>query len=453
MINTLSNLKSAFSPERQELSDKYVAVLAHVLNELHGEQYSLRFWTFLVGKYVGSVITNIELYSAPDFEIILTNEAVSGFGRPGLKNKVKNGITQFIKGLKTSKNETKLFELLAAYDSLHIGFPDLEVVTSDLGVKLPAYTPIYSLKKNKKLRKQLRSLAQKQENILLQNMINGLPKLFVEGFKEVMDSIPLYDPTSKSFHYQIASNFYLWLLAKYTENGAKLYWYQHGAYYGELQYGGQVRERKLADVYRTWGWKIEEKDEPWKAYRLLNFIKNYKEEKTPKKYQLLLVFGPINGAYTDTQYYTEFMKEFDSLVDSGKYNSILARPRPTSKVFSRKGDLSFMQNYSYVEISSGLQPIAEEIAQSELVFQVSVPSTNFLECLVINKPVVGILNNDQITSVVQPFYDFLLENKVLHLTLDSLVLHINDLDVATWWNAVSVHPTFIAFKETFAKLT
>lgn len=453
MINTLTNLKSTFSPERQELSEKYVAILADVLNELHGERYSLRFWTFLLRKYVGNVITNIDSYSSPDFEIVLTSETVSGFGRPSLQKKIKNEITQFIKGLKTSKNDTKLFELIEVYDSLHIGFAELDEVNIDLGIKLPAYAPNFFFKKNKKLRRQLSVFANKHEALLIQNMINGLPKLFVEGFKKVMDTIPLYNPTSKIFHYHIASSFYEWLLAKYTENGAKLYWYQHGAYYGELQYGGHVRERKLADVYRTWGWKIEEKDEPWKAYRLLNFIKNYKEDNSPRKYQLLLVFGPINGAYTDTQYYTEFMEEFDLLLDSGNYNSILARPRPTSKVFSRKGDLSFMQNYSYVEISSGLQPIAEEIAQSELVFQVSVPSTNFLECLVINKPVVGILNNDQITSVVGPFYDFLLEKKVLHLTLESLVLHINDLDVATWWNAVSVHPTFVAFKETFAKLT
>ncbi|EIM77244.1 hypothetical protein A3SI_06644 [Nitritalea halalkaliphila LW7] len=239
------------------------------------------------------------------------------------------------------------------------------------------------------------------------------------------------------------------VIATYIEHGAKLHWYQHGAYYGELNHGAQVRERRIADVYRTWGWKIEPKDEPWKAYRLMRFQQDYAKQQKSNRYPLLIVFGVINSAYTDTEFFTAYFKVFDQKIDKNKYPVIAARPRPFSRLFSNQKEVEFLKRYAYFTICSDLEPITQNIAESELIFQISVPATNFLECLAVKKPVVGILSNDQETEIVKPFYAFCKEKKILHDSLESVLAHINHLDVSSWWQEVVSDPRYHEFEKRF----
>lgn len=86
-------------------------------------------------------------------------------------------------------------------------------------------------------------------------MIVGLPRIYVEGFEKTVRDIPLIDPSTKTFHFHMGTAYMQWIVAWYKEHGAKLIWCQHGAYYGELEYAGQINERVLANQYRTWGWE------------------------------------------------------------------------------------------------------------------------------------------------------------------------------------------------------
>lgn len=83
----------------------------------------------------------------------------------------------------------------------------------------------------------------------------------------------LYSPEKRKFHVHITDSFFeMMLIAKYSENGSKLIWYQHGCYYGEVIHKNRgYFYRSTGGVFRTCGYKEYEIDEPWSAYRLEAF--------------------------------------------------------------------------------------------------------------------------------------------------------------------------------------
>lgn len=442
-MSTINNIKSAFSPERQRLSTQYIGILGKVLNDLHSVNYSYRFWALLLAKYIGSVISNLEIYGSKVPDIWISSDTIPGFGKPLFKDLAKMRLLHVAKYLMSFKKKSQVFNLIKDKTSLHIGFPDLQEVNDDLGSKLPNLEMLYSFNLNAQKRSKLESLAQEYDDVVVRNMIIHTPKIFVEGFSKVLNDIPLYDPQSKIFHYHIAGNFYDWILAKYTENGSKLYWYQHGAYYGEMQNGGHVKERALADVYRTWGWKIENKDEPWKAYRLIKFKEDYHELNQENQYDLLIPMGMI-----PSQFQT-FTNDLLTGINRDKYPKLLFRPRPTSRIFSNKHKLNFIEGPG-ISISTGLNLIVKDIVKSNIVIQPTIPATNFLECIVIDHPTIGILGNDQPTKIIQKYYDFFLETGVLHYKSDSLIEHLNKIQLDDWWDKVINNIEYKKFKREFA---
>jgi hypothetical protein len=133
-----------------------------------------------------------------------------------------------------------------------------------------------------------------------------------------------------------------------------------------------------------------------------------------------------------------------------KYKSFIARPRPMSRTKSHAGELSFIKD-NRVDIDSGLSSMAKLIKESRVVIQFEVPCTNFLECIYVDHPTIGFLFNKTPTEPIKPYYDFFLEQGVLHWSFDSIVEHLNKVDIETWWNGLIQHPMYISFKDTFTK--
>ncbi|MES2847807.1 MAG: hypothetical protein V4685_02040, partial [Bacteroidota bacterium] len=136
--------------------------------------------------------------------------------------------------------------------------------------------------------------------------------------------------------------------------------------------------------------------------------------------------------------------------DKEKYKNILGRPRPENKIFSHASQISFIKD-SRVKIDTGLTDMAEMMRQSQLVVHVTLPATNFLECIYVDHPVIGVLDNDQPTGIVKPYYDFFLAKGVMHDSFNSLVEHLNTIDVQTWWAGIISDPVYKQFKNEFAR--
>lgn len=65
-----------------------------------------------------------------------------------------------------------------------------------------------------------------------------------------------------------------------------------------------------------------------------------------------------------------------------------------------------------------------------------------------NHPTVGILQDDDYTDLVKPYYDFFIENGVIHYSMNNLVSHLISLDIEKWWQYLSESKTFLEFRET-----
>jgi putative transferase (TIGR04331 family) len=289
---------------------------------------------------------------------------------------------------------------------------------------------------------------EKYNKIFISNIIKYIPKVYIEYFDHLMNKVLLYEPEKKIFHVSTIGNLFLrFTIAKYTENGAKLNYYQHGGFYGEFKHhNAHDYESSIADQFMTWGWKIKENDLPSPAFRLEKFRENFNEN-NEKSIDLLLIYPGIFNI--NDKHFKRISSIFFININRVKFTKICARPRPKS-TFNRKADLMFISKED-VKIDSGYTPLSKLISKSKLVILMNHPSTTILECLYVDHPVVALLDNDDPSAIVIPYYDLLLEKKLFHLTIDSLIEHLNTTNINAWWSTLLKDPTYQQFKHEFLR--
>ncbi len=443
-----STYLSAFSSERGVLTEEITKKLATVLNKLHEVNFSERFWKITLGTYVNSVISRRSFLSA-DMDLAPLFEPINARVHPGLKQRFTKRLRYLTKSFQTGSNYKPILKILSENKNIAFGFHDPQSITSDVGSYLPDFFPRLR-KRNAVKRKEAVTFAQKETDVFYRNVIKQLPEIYVEYFDEIMQLIPIYDPSEKVFHTSILDSFFMkFLLAKYLDNGAKLHFYQHGGYYGEIaSHNGHKNEAAISDRYITWGWKIYEKDTPGKAYRLEKFKREYQRKPKVSSYDCLFCYPGINSK--NREEYKQYTDDLSVKLNRSKYSRLIARPRPSSKIPFIAHKIGFPVSKD-ITIDTAKTGIADVISQTRAVIQFTVPSTNFMECLYVDHPTVGLLNNDDPTEIIKPFYEFFLEVGVLHNNFDSLISHLNRIDLEQWWNEVLQHPTYSEFKNTFLK--
>lgn len=450
-IDTVNDITHSMSPLRRELNEKLFDELVGVMNEVHESDYSDRFWLLLLRGHVRAMISRVELLNKERIDVKPDMYSINGRSFPGVKEKLVSGIILVVKHLKTRRNRVNIDGLLESDHVFRFGFPEFDgLVDENIGVELPIYYPLITGFGDKRRRGKVNHIAKRYDDPFLGNVVAHLPKIVVEHFQEMYDSIKLVVPEKKKFHVHNAYSFHnQMLIAKYVDNGAELYWYQHGSFYGEFEGDSSHHfEHSVSDEFRTWGWKIKKKDVPWKAYRLEWFRQEYNKYPDNREYDLLLAFPKMKKK--TKKLYVNFTKDLLKNLDKDKYSRLLARPRPLNKVVSYKSELSFIED-ERVDKNTGRSHMAEDMSKCRIVLQLSVPGTNFLECIYMDHITIGLLQNDQPTDIIKPYYDFFLEKGVLHRDAESLVAHMNKIDPESWWQSVMANPMYKSFKETFTR--
>lgn len=443
-------ISNVFAAERIDISEAVFKELAPVMNEMHGVNHSFRFWKMVMSDYVNAVVSIKNILDHQQMNDKPLIFAINGHRLPTAKQKIIARLPSIIKHYKAPGTFKQIHHILAENDNISIGFHPGKLVQTEIGYPLPVYYPVYAGSGDLSKRAIVNRLEKKAIGIFSKNIIRRLPKVYVEYFEKDYNSIQLIDPAKKTFHlHGMPPYFNSLLVAKYAEHGAKLVCYQHGAYYGELVgHNSYLHENSLADEYRTWGWKIKSNDVPSKAYRLETFRQQYDAVAKTNEFDFLMCFPGVFDA--NIEFYKKATAYFLQHISTGKYKNLLARPRPSGRFFSQSSVLSFI-NDSRVTINSGRGYMAEVMCKCRLVIQFSVPATNFMECLYVDHPTMGLLDNDQPTAIVKPYYDFLLQQGVLHKDFVSLVKHLNSIDLDTWWNALLKEPMYQQFKNEFLR--
>lgn len=436
------------SLQRIEISESIFALLAPVMNEIHNKNYSPRFWKIVMNDYVNASISIMYILKEREMGDAVSLVPINSHHIPTLKQKFIARAPSIIKHYKTYGTLRRINQVLRNHNDISIGFPDLDIVKKETGCPISLYYPVYFGSGDKGKRALVNKIAARYSNLFHRNIIKRLPKVYVEYFEKDFNSIDLVEPSSKTIHtHGLPPGNNLLLIAKYVENGAKLYCYQHGANYGEMRgHNSHFFESTIADEFRSWGWKIRNNDVPWKAYRLEKFRMMYNSFAQTDEYDILMCYPDVH--YINFDFCKTATDHLLASIPAGK--KILARPRPMNKVFSHAKTLSFIQD-ERVKIDSGLTNMAEIVNKSKLVIQFTVPGTNFMECLYVDHPTLGLLENDQPTDAVRPYYDFLFQQGVLHQDHVSLVSHINKVNIPEWWASVIKEPMYQQFKNEFLR--
>ena len=444
------DVPGAFSLDRVKISDSIFEMLVPVMNEIHGTNYSFRFWKIVMNDYVNAVISIKHVLEQQELDGQVTLLPINSHHLPTLKDKIIARLPSIVKHFKSPGKLKEIHAVLAAHNNINIGMPAIEEVINETGHSLPLYYSIYPGSGDAAKREKVKGIAAKQANTYFKNIVKRLPQVYVEYFEKDFGSIKLFNASSKTFHLHGMPPYYNSLLvAKYLENGAKLFCYQHGAYYGELVgHNSYLHENSLSDEYRTWGWKMKPNDVPWKAYRLEKFKQQYDTVQKTKQFDFLMCYPDVFDANID--FYKKGTEYFLLNIDTGKYKNLLARPRPMNRLFSHANRIAFIKD-SRVTIDSGLGSVAEVIGKCKLVVQFTIPATNFMECLYVDHPTIGLLDNDQPTDIIKPYYDFLMQQGVIHNNFESLVGHLNKIDLDEWWAALIKEPMYLQFKNEFLR--
>lgn len=443
-----------FLKRRQDLKDVIFTQLTLVLNGIHQVNYTERFWKIILDPYVKAMLNDKNKIQTPIHSYAIPYETCGNTLLPNKNSLSYFYSIQMIKSLKTSVQKKAIFKSIREYDVLMTGFHDSYSTPDVSGVYIkPYYNFLPYIKSNPTMRKPISHLITITDEELSADFWNNsmlcMPKVYLEDFKRIYDSIPLINPEKKTFHTSmLESTFMRVLIAKYTENGSQLVYYQHGGFYGEYDFhSAHWYESSIADKFMTWGWKYLPNDTPNYAYRINFFYKKYKEIYNQQfKYDLLLIF-PTFLPKSETYYHTQdFFKE----IDRDKYKEICLRPRPTFKL-NRKGPYAPFKGKG-VHVDSGYGKPINLIATSKLVVQLIYPCTNLFECLAVDHPVVALFRNNVPSDIVKPHYEYLLSVGVFHMDMHSLVAHLNTVNLNEWWSNIIASEEYIAFKREFINL-
>jgi len=441
----------SMSALRIELSEELYGRLTGVMNEIHRTGHSERFWRILLEGHVKAVISRIKLLEK---QPVYRKPEMFPFNKhsfPTVKEIAKQRLIDFVKHLKSAPKKRRVNTALMENNKIRIGFfeyPNLD--REGIGARLPNYHPFVYGRGDREKRRRANGIADGIEEPFFSNVVRQLPTILVEHYEKMILSAGIFSPEEKELHVHTTQTvFNEFLIANYVEHGARLFWYQHGSYYGEYRHDSAHHyEHSVADEFRTWGWKIKEKDRPWKAYRLEKFRRDYIRANVKMDRDLLIAYSRVGSGKREK--FKEVTETLLSQLDEEKFGKILARPQPSNKVYSHRSELDFIDD-DRVTKTSGLNPMAEEMKRCRVVLQLSVPSTNFLECIYANHPTVGILKIDRPSEIIRPYYDYFLQVGLLHHTLESLTSHLNSVIIEEWWDRVSKDRQFIDFRRTFAR--
>ncbi|MBX7046494.1 MAG: hypothetical protein K1X86_11735 [Ignavibacteria bacterium] len=420
--------------------EEVVYEMVKVMNHIHNTNRSYRFWKLIVIDFV-----NYKLQRKKE----LSEKVVSS--SQGLKTAAVQNLIYSVKSFQNRKSLETIKHVLENYDNIAHGFHDAELIEKEIGKLIPSYFPIILQKGDVNKRERANKLAETYTNNFYKNIILQLPKAFVEHFDHIYNLYPLVNPEKKAFHVSfIVSEYVKILVAKYVEHGAKLLFYQHGGGGGEIKDRSIFHDSSVSDNYVTWGWKIDPNQIPGKAYRCHGFRKRFESYDNEVLYDCTLAFNLIGES--DKKFFKPITDYFLANIDLKKYPRILGRPRPVRKLGSLKSQLDFIQHPN-VSIDSGKTDMAYIIAHSKILvtFKWVWPQTVFTESAYVDHPAVAMVIDLDCSTVFKPYYDFFLEQKVFHDTIESLVEHLNTVNIDDWWGKIIQHPMYKAYKNEFLR--
>tara|TARA_Y100001960_G_scaffold178397_1_gene187090 strand:+ start:135 stop:1898 length:1764 start_codon:yes stop_codon:yes gene_type:complete len=507
------------------VQEKYLEILAARLNEIHDETHSLRYWRIILGPWLSfftgiiydrylsikqatdsNLVSNTwlppikhEIWVPTDFKSFakwtteddfnlylygriitqlkqipyITQEAptlpdqsfqeISSEFNSKLKNVLKKfleTVSENTKGSTTNKVvicniKVKIWDLIKLYYNLG-QFPYLRAPQ----IMARNFTANEAVRSNLKISQSKNEF----ENLLEDLIIEQIPTVYVEGYKETCDNankaLPKKPKIILTGTLYDDDAFNIWV-AHQTNKGTHLTLSQHGAGYGIAKFiAVETHELEICDQYFTWGWteKNQTKLVPMRSAILRSNTKYTK----PDTIGTILIINHSNPRYF---YRIEHVainlqlpinlgeqERFLKKVSPAVFKILLMRLYPVDYGWDEKK--RFTDNFPSLNIYQGSKLLVKQLRKSRLAIHFHNVTT-FLETISINFPTV--LYFDPIFSPIRlsakPYYDDLIKVKILHTSPESIANWVNQIydNPGVWWESPKVQEVKDKFCRHFAR--
>ncbi|QNU64507.1 glycosyltransferase [Vreelandella titanicae] len=465
VVNDVSRPKELGSPRvkstyqiTQELGKLYEfsrKVLTEELNAIHGLDKSERFWEivlhyFLGQRFVSRYIArwnNGLLNSAPDSEAILTNfpcrtfrdymnktETLVGTESPYVVSNVIpfDAKSRKLKGADSSESikirEVKVNELLDSYEVKN------KTIAYNLGVHNPKYwkakyksngvdfvdVPAFDTFLADEVDWETRYRLARLDEVKPAEGYEGfwaslalcLPTELLEDFKSLYQMIEKVLEGRKPefvFSSMLPTITSRLIAAIFTERNVPLYLHQHGPAYGEYPlYFAVSFEKRISDIFFTWGWKDEAgKAVPEKPHRLIDLKKRFvKLEKSKEEILVILPHKTIVPDFfsgTDLDCYNDNALKFyyDSLSSEEKKRVVVRLRRQHG--YSEEVEKKLLDLMPGVRVDNQQRSIEHAYANAKEVVIVMPYSTSASECEYLGIPYRVLIQPSDELMQIPPF--------------------------------------------------
>lgn len=274
----------------------------------------------------------------------------------------------------------------------------------------------------------------------------------------------------------------IWI-AECVARGSRLITVQHGANYGEVEHlTNEKTEKEMSNTYMTWGWCFDEKDYPMPSEKLSTLKKvdvtapslGGRESNTGQIIWLSrdLRFFQDNGypLMVDSQLnYGSPLEHINAVLsfhgglstDIRRRTTLRLKPKDFHDLRRFKSSLraKLSSELDGISLDDGKRFLVEKIAEAELVIIDHFPSTAFLECLVLDIPVIAFntIPFNLLREETRPYVEALRDQGVVHegvTTAAQLVNKIcgrNGLEVTEWWNEEERVRAISTYRSLFAR--
>lgn len=507
----------------QEVNETVLAELSETLNDLNQSNYSLRFWRILIGPWL-LLFTNIlydrwfmlkkaievsknlkvitltdnlfegalndfselnSILDTDDWNQLIFSQLAEGFNieickkdnissknniARKAKNKYKkiNIITNYLQGFITKNNESFfLNDYMGLLRSFRFQIKNKQIPKLWRNVNVPNINLDVNKRndfKNRIYKYSLSNGFDSFHSVLLEKLIYHLPRIYLEGFKELeslCSKLPWPTKPPKIFTsigFYSDDVFKQWCASK-VEKGSKLITFQHGGHYGIGKFDStEEHQAKISNQFLTWGWSDKNK----KVIKPFGVVKPLtKRSKFQNKGSILLVLNSM-PRYSYRLYSLPIGTDQSEsyLVDQFRFVSSLSKDLFKDlhvKLYPRDYNHSYEEKWK--EKFRGINIINNKTSNKNIFKDVkyivsTYNATTYLESLFMNIPTIVYWNSqyNEIRSSALPYFKQLEDVGIFHNDPESAATKINSTwnETKTWWLSSETQNAVERFCENYA---
>lgn len=502
------------------LYEKILVSISRSLNSIHSLDKSIRFWRIIIGPWLSSFIQinydrwamlevaqsdinikKVNLFSIKDNNVIPNNDKdftrlfVNDYWNHWLYSEIikYRGLFKIInvEGIKHESNKNKgpifieqfrrfflIFNPLIKFFSKSKSFFIYNIQSSlfkkiILEFRLLEFPsigkfPDYLLKFNEKINHNKRDQLLVDdfpkndfEKFLTLVIPKQIPKSYIESFNEIIEISrkmpwPLNPKVIITNLSQDGDVLKFWIATK-IDMGSLLYIGQHGGHYGASKISSvEKHERKIADIFLSWGWK-DKGVYPLSSYKLNSNKLNIKKSRKKKcvviqnvtpRYSYLMFSSVVSSLQVK---YFEQQFDFVEGLNSDIRKQLSIRPFPSDYGWQQNNRWKNRFTDIELDISSSY---SKSISNAKIVIA-TYNATTFLETFSANIPTLIFWDSSmwELNSKSKYFFDILEDAGILFYdpVLAAKKLNTIWINIDEWWGSDEVTRAVKLFSKEYAQ--